>query len=530
MMDWERLISDYFDDALSPEDVAALFQWIKRRPDNARQFARAAFMHRQLQHHLSAMGLLQEGAGLARADLGQPPTQGTGSAASMAEPSPPAPTLPAPAPLAQRRTPKPSRTWWRLGASAAAAALLIMGVLWFLAWPQMAPARLVAEEHATWEPGASAPQKGDRLPKRSLVLNSGFVKIAFDNGNQVIIQGPARFTVADAGVLTFDQGRLTAVVTGAGRGFCVSTPTAQITDFGTEFGVQAAAAATRVAVFKGKVQVAGSGGSAISQELTAGSAVEVSTAGILPVPFAPELFTRFLPSYPAALDLVDLLAGGDGTGSAAGVGIDAATGRTHETRAVTGRLGNHQFVRADVQGIVDGCFIPGGRMPVDSAGHLFTFPATSNFSYGLIWTGPDIPWEGELPIATALPQDLGNASARVLVMHSNNGFTLNLDAIRALHASAPITGFRARVGNSYRPAAPDALPASSLASIHVIVDGIARFEKRAFANTDAPIDVTCTLTESDHFLTLATTDGGDGNSCDWVLWTNPELLVKNRVP
>jgi hypothetical protein len=230
------------------------------------------------------------------------------------------------------------------------------------------------------------------------------------------------------------------------------------------------------------------------------------------------------------LDLVDLLAGGDGTGSASGVGIDAATGRTHETKAVAIRLGDHRYLPVTDHRVLDGCFIPGGNMPVDSAGHLFTFPATTLVSYGLIWAGPNIPWEGELPIATTLPQDAAKPTSRVLVMHSNNGVTLSLDAIRALHAQGKITGFRARVGNSYRPAGPDANPAKTLASIHVIVDGTARFEKRAFTNTDAPMDIACILSDKDRFLTLATTDGGDGNSCDWILWTHPEFMVEYRGP
>jgi ferric-dicitrate binding protein FerR (iron transport regulator) len=524
MMEWDRLISDYLDDILTPEETAALFQWIHSHPDHARQFASAAFLHRRLQHRLSAMRRLQEDAGLVNADHPEPSAPGEKSAASLAEPVPHAPRPTPSAPRTRPHARKPSRAWRRLGAIAAGV-LLIIGVLSFLAWPRYGPARLVAADHAEWEPGAAPSKGGDRLLKRPLVLRTGLIKLAFDNGNQLIIEGPARFTITDEGAITFDQGTLTAVVTAAGRGFRVSAPTAQVTDLGTEFGVQASATATRVAVFNGKVLVEGSGGGAIPQELTAGSAVEVSTSGITPVPFAPAAFTRVMPSAPLALDLLDLLAGGNGTGSTAGVGIDAATGRTRETRAVAIRLGNRQFVRVNDQAVIDGCFIPGGRMPVDSAGHLFTFPTTSLVSYGLIWAGPNIPWLGELPIATTLPNDAGHATTRVLVMHSNNGVTLNLDAIRALHSPGTITGFRARVGNSYRPAQPDALPARSLASVHVIVDGIARFENRAFVNADPPIEVTCTLSENDHFLTLATTDGGDGSSCDWVLWTHPELVV-----
>jgi ferric-dicitrate binding protein FerR (iron transport regulator) len=524
-MDPERLINDYLDDALSPGQVAELFTWIHSHPDHARQFASAAHLHRRLEHRLSAMRRLQEDAGLAGGDPpSEPASQEAMSAASPGEPRPAGAALLSSRPLAQLQTRKAPRTWLRPWALAAAV-LLFVGVLSFVAWPRSAPARLVAAEGAMWEPGASPPKKGDRLPKRALALNAGIVKIAFDNGNQVIIEGPARFTVTEAGV-TLDKGALTAVVTPAGRGFRVATPKARVTDLGTEFGVLASADATRVAVFNGTVRVEGSAGGAMPQELSAGSAVEATASGLVPVPFAPAAFKRVMPSNPVALDLVDLLAGGDGTGTASGVGINAATGRTRETRAVTSRLGNRRYVRVNDHRVLDGCFIPGGRMPVDSAGHTFTFPTTSLISYGLIWAGPNIPWEGELPIATALPQDAGRPADRVLVMHSNNGITFNLSAIRALHASAAITGFRARVGNSYRPAGPDALPTMSLASIHVIVDGLARFERRAFANTDPPIEAACTLSDNDHFLTIATTDGGDGSPCDWVLWTHPELEVQ----
>jgi hypothetical protein len=239
------------------------------------------------------------------------------------------------------------------------------------------------------------------------------------------------------------------------------------------------------------------------------------------------VFKRVMPSDVRPLDLVDLFAGGDGRGSASGVGIDAATGRARQTGAVTIRRGDHRYLPVTSHRVLDGCFIPDGTMQVDAAGDVFSFPTTTLFSYGLIWSGPNIPWEGDLPIATSLPQDAASPTTRVLVMHSNNGCTFNLDAIRALHAQLRITGFSARVGNSYRPAGPGAGPARPLTSVHAIVDGVARFEKLAFANVDPPMDISFALYDADHFLTLATTDGGDGNSCDWVLWTHPELLVQS---
>jgi hypothetical protein len=498
-MDFERLISDYFDDALTPQEVDALFQWIRSDPAYARQFASAALLHRRLEHRLSAMCLLENSLSAPAIATASPPSQRN----------------------LKKRAWRGSRHVW----GSAAAILLVITVLAFIAWPARLPAHLMAAENAIWQSGGPVLKPGDRVPNRKLVLDSGVIELAFDNGSQAIIEGPARFTVTDANAVTLEQGALTAIVTKAGRGFCVSTSTARVTDLGTEFGVRASGTTSRVMVFTGRVSVDRDGVG--SHELVAGNAVEISTAGISPIPFNPAAFIRVMPSESRPLDLVDLLAGGDGTGSASGVGINGATG-ARQTKAVTIRMGDHRYRSVKVPRVLDGCFIPDGRMPVDSAGHVFDFPPTSLFSYGLIWGGPNVPWEGELPIATTLPGDTGASTSRVLVMHSNNGFTLNLDSVRALHASATITGFRARVGNSYR-AALNSRPARPLASVHLLVDGSPRFERRGFANTDQPFEIDCPLSDNDHFLTLATTDGGDGNACDWVLWTRPELVVQHRA-
>jgi hypothetical protein len=515
-MDWDRLISDYLDDELKPKEVAALFQWVGSHPDNAKRFAQAAFLHRCLEHRLSAMRVLEQAR---LADANRPPPDPFQSTA--ADPKSPEPQTPGPVPRTIR---SPwnihSKRWYGI----AAALVLIVCVLAFLAQPRHSAARLLAAQNATWGAGMTPPKVGGPLPRGDCVLNSGFIQVGFDNGNQLLIQGPARFSITDNATVTLNQGSLTAVVTKSGRRFRVTTPTANVTDLGTEFGVQVSPSTTRVQVFVGRVVVDQNAAGKSSTELSQGSAVDVSATGINPIAFDASAFTRALPFDARPLDLIDLLAGGDGRGSAAGVGINAATGQTHQTKAVTIRQGNHQYVRVKDSRVLDGCFIPDGTMPIDSRAHAFTFPATSLVSYGLIWGGPNIPWEGELPIAATLPGEA--PTSRVLAMHSNNGFTLNLDAIRALHPTVAITSFRARVGNSYR-AAPGASPAKPLASIHVIVDGSARFEKRGFANIDPVMDINCPLSDDDHFLTLATTDGGDGNACDWVLWTYPEFLIKN---
>jgi hypothetical protein len=517
-MDWDRLVNDYLDDELKPEEVAALFQWVASHPDNAKRFAQAAFLHRSLEHRLSAMRVLEQAR---LADAGGPETPKASSSATT-EPE----LSEAPQHGAVGRPARPTVHWGRW-AGIAAALLLVACVVAYFEWPRPSPAHLLAVQNATWGSEIAAPKIGDSLPRGDCVIKSGFIQIGFDNGNQLLIQGPARFSITDSlGVALYD-GSLTAVVTKPGRGLKITTPTARVTDLGTEFGVQSGSTLTRVQVFVGRVVVDQNAAGSTPTEISQGSGVEISATGIRPIAFDASAFTRTMPFDARPLDLIDLLAGGDGRGSAAGVGINAATGVTHETRAVTIRHGDHRYIQVKDNRVVDGCFIPDGNMPIDSQGHTFTFPATSLFSYGLIWCGPDIPWEGDLPLATTLPDE--PPTSRILAMHSNNGFTLNLDAIRARHPSAVLTAFHARVGNSYR-AAPGTSPANPLASVHVVVDGAARFEKIGFANVDPVMDINCPLSDNDHFLTLATTDGGDGNACDWVLWTHPELLVKSRTP
>ena len=116
---------------------------------------------------------------------------------------------------------------------------------------------------------------------REYALTSGFMEITYDTGAKVILQGPVTYEVesADSGFLSL--GKLTArVEKGSGvrdRGsgfrnqkseisnpqsltanplFTVRTPTALVTDLGTEFGVEVEkSGATRSYVFRGKVEL-----------------------------------------------------------------------------------------------------------------------------------------------------------------------------------------------------------------------------------------------------------------------------------
>jgi hypothetical protein len=100
-----------------------------------------------------------------------------------------------------------------------------------------------------------------------------------------------------------------------------------------------------------------------------------------------------------------------------------------------------------------------------------------------------------------------------------------LAAIRRLYPSRKIAGFQCSIGNSYVNKSSNETGFDPRADVYVIVDGTGRFEKLGFTNQDGVFNVDVPLNPNDRFLTLATTDGGDGINDDWVLWVDAVLQV-----
>jgi hypothetical protein len=104
-------------------------------------------------------------------------------------------------------------------------------------------------------------------------LRSGLLEITYDTGAKVILQGPVRYDVESAAGGYLAIGRLTAKLekgsTNQVQGprsdlstglFAVRTPTAIVTDLGTEFGVEVGNnGATGTLVFLGKVRIEATG-------------------------------------------------------------------------------------------------------------------------------------------------------------------------------------------------------------------------------------------------------------------------------
>jgi hypothetical protein len=146
--------------------------------------------------------------------------------------------------------------------------------------------RITAMMDCQWTDPASEAFERDRIQRgRKYALASGLMEITYDSGAKVILEGPAIYQVESASGGVLSLGKLTARVE-AGNGqtakskiqnpksrisspqslipsplFSVRTPTAIVTDLGTEFGVEVRrSGATKSRVFRGKVEVRPIGG------------------------------------------------------------------------------------------------------------------------------------------------------------------------------------------------------------------------------------------------------------------------------
>ncbi len=179
--------------------------------------------------------------------------------------------------------------------------------------------------------------------------------------------------------------------------------------------------------------------------------------------------------------------------------------------------------------LVAGVFIPlGGNQPsvLDPAGHTFGgFPRTSGLSWYWLWAGGPVPYENQ-PHQNYQPaiiggRDFSAGAHSLLFMHASKGITFDLSALRAKHPLLGLTRFCTVCQNTAGLARISADSAKS--DFWVFVDGRLCFKRSPILLNDPPFDVRVDLSSSDHFLTLVSTDGGDGYAGDFVTLGDPRL-------
>jgi hypothetical protein len=432
--------------------------------------------------------------------------------------------VPRPVAMPQAEPVRIPRRRWLLAASIMLP--LLVGFLIYRLLPRHYSCATVASSvDAQWGGDTDQLQAGQQLPGTPLFLQSGVAEIKFDSGATMIVEAPVRFQVRAANSVDLTSGQLSAKVPVSAHGFAVETSTTRIVDLGTEFGVAVSPdGSDEIQVFKGEVRAEPEvAGSVAPLMLSAGQAA-VSTGREIkmdPAGAQPQKFVRQLDVGPAALDLVDLISGGDGTTHRRGIAIDY---RKHAMGvfAPAGSIsGDHQYHRVAGSLVVDGCFVPDGSngpVEVNSIGQTHIFPTTENRVYDQIWTGGRIPGRAKFG---AIPTFLGGIDYStpehsILFMSSNGGITIDLAAIRRLHPAYLLKRLQCIVGNGGS--------GTTLADVYVLLGDKVVFEQRKFQSSRAPFTVDVPLDPADRFLTFAVTDGGDGINLDGILWADAKLI------
>ena len=218
--------------------------------------------------------------------------------------------------------------------------------------------RITGMVDCRWSDPQTEAHNGASVPLgRKYALSSGLMEITYDTGAKVILQGPMAYEVESKNGGFLPVGKLTGKVEVEGaKGFAVRTPTAIMTDLGTEFGVEVdKSGITTSHVFRGtvKVQVVTDGGAATNIEhvLRENESARVDGDGadrkiVVNPTVNHEDFIREIPKRKTRVfDLVDVVAGGDGFSGRRNAGIDPKNGQiirvlpweVDETASVTDR-------------------------------------------------------------------------------------------------------------------------------------------------------------------------------------------------
>lgn len=155
-------------------------------------------------------------------------------------------------------------------------------------------ATIVQVTDTVWDTEAAS--VGDRLGCGSISLRDGFVRLEFDSGVEVTLQGPATLDIQSSFETVLTKGLLTANVPPGAEGFTVDTPTVEVIDLGTSFGVDLREDGySNVTVFDGEVELALHGAPG-KRLLSEGESVQVGTdLQIESVEFDAEAFEKVWP-------------------------------------------------------------------------------------------------------------------------------------------------------------------------------------------------------------------------------------------
>ena len=391
-----------------------------------------------------------------------------------------------------------------------------------------------------WEASSRRLRNNDLIydNNRLYTLEQGTIKILFEDGARVVIDGPATFSIKDSDRMNILGGKVFVHVPNKSIGFRVDTPSCDVVDLGTEFGINVNSnGESDVYLYKGKAMLLPEikNEDNFSQVISKNEARHISSVGnILNTPFSETEFIRDFDSKKNIvwkgkdLSLADIVTGGDGFGiPEENTGIDHLTGQI--VRGNSENKANYEildYISVNSSSYIDGVFVPdGGNGPVQltSAGHTYSdFDDTGGayympigvYSYVTLNYSNASDYETKSIHLNGYPE----GEAVNLCMHANSGITFDLDKIRKHAGFAKIKGFSSVIGIPVTYEDQE----NVYVDFFVFIDGKPIYVKKELHNTDNPETINIPIADDAHFLTLVTTEGGN-NFGDWSVFVNPVL-------
>lgn len=396
---------------------------------------------------------------------------------------------------------------------------------------------------AQWR--GSRPKTGKPLYTGSYDLCEGAAKMELGDGTSLLLEAPCQIELKSVDEVDLNKGRIVIAVSSQTRDFRVQTPTAVITDLGTEFGVIVNPDGSAEAhVLKGSIYVAlnpNGTNQLTSLVLNEGQAMSVDADGrAVPGDLAArkDLFLLELPSSGKAvnpsqrLNLADIVGGGNGCGSGKfESGIDLGTAQAFKQHPnKIKRVRQNKFQPTPFFAGIDGVFVPNrasGPVVISSTG--LTFPDCPQ-TLGSYYGGPtnsgkfyDI-LSRKIYTARFNGISLGTSRHPALNLHPNAGITFDLDQIRQDNPDIQIDRFTASCG------IPKDLPQKqfSTADVWILLDGDVALHLRHPPGRSVVEKVNVPIPAGVRFLTLVTTCTGRADY-SWIFFGDPFFEPDARV-
>lgn len=390
--------------------------------------------------------------------------------------------------------------------------------------------------HAQWAHRRMPVDADGRVTAERIDLVAGLAELELPSGATLVLQGPTLIDITGPNSVRLLLGRMTGYVPPRAEGFVIQAEGLRLVDLGTAFGLsQDIGGIADLHVFKGAVEAtARIDGIDTVRRLGPNDAVRVDPRGgsWAVIPCDPSRFIHGLRPQGFSLDFADLVAGGDGFGTAAADGIDPSTGELYSGPSL-GFLPDWKpfFHPVSNIGPVDGVFIPDGRRGptvVNSANHQFQFPGTTGEAYDIIRRGGtyDTPQNGGRPQQPGIPPMFGGINYRApgrnaLGMHANVGISVDLQDIAYRHPGLRVERFTTMLANIGHKGEPH----QGKADFWVLLDGKLAGHYPSLTPMNEPLALDIVI-DGQRYLTLVSTDGGNGGTLDWITLGDPRIQLR----